>query len=132
MKLKPTEHIELNSADTSQLQRVPGIGSYFARQVTRYRERLGGFSNVHQLLEIEDFPESALSYFTIVDQPHKLKVNQLTLNELKRHPYMNYYRARAIMDYRRLRGPLKSLDDLRLLPEFTAKDLERLKPYVEF
>jgi type II secretory pathway component PulK len=31
-----------------------------------------------------------------------------------------------------LRGPLKSLDDLRLLPEFTAHDLERLKPYVAF
>ncbi|MBP7767844.1 MAG: helix-hairpin-helix domain-containing protein [Prevotella sp.] len=131
-KLKAHERVELNSADTSLLQRVPGIGSYFARQVTRYRERLGGFADVRQLLEIEDFPASALSYFTIADQPRKLKVNQLTLNELKRHPYLNYYTARAIVDYRRLRGPLKSLDDLRLLPDFTARDLERLKPYVEF
>jgi DNA uptake protein ComE-like DNA-binding protein len=131
-KLRPNEHVDLNTADTALLQRVPGIGSYYARQVARYRERLGGFSHVRQLLEIEDFPESALPYLTISGAPQQLRVNELTLSQLRRHPYLNYYQARAIIDHRRLRGPLKSLDDLRLLPEFTAHDLERLKPYVAF
>ena len=61
-----------------------------------------------------------------------MNVNKLTLNELKRHPYLNFYQARAINDYRRLKGPLKSLDDLSLLPDFTPQDIERLRPYVEF
>lgn len=132
VKLKPAERIDLNLADTAQLQRVPGIGSYFARQVDRYRQRLGGFYSVQQLKEIDDFPESALTYFIIGGEIRKLKVNQMTLNELRKHPYLNYYQARAILDYRRLRGPLTSLDDLRLLKDFTPHDLERLRPYVEF
>lgn len=132
VKLRPTERIDLNLADTSQLQRVPGIGGYFARQVDRYRQRLGGFYSVQQLKEIEDFPESALTYFIIEGEIRKLKVNQMTLNELRKHPYINYYQARAILTHRRLRGPLSSLDDLRLLKEFTPHDLERLRPYVEF
>jgi DNA uptake protein ComE-like DNA-binding protein len=111
---------------------VPGIGGYFARQVDRYRQRLGGFYSVQQLKEIEDFPESALTYFIIEGEIRKLKVNQMTLNELRKHPYINYYQARAILTHRRLRGPLSSLDDLRLLKEFTPHDLERLRPYVEF
>ena len=68
----------------------------------------------------------------IHDKPAKIAVNRLTLNQLKRHPYINYYQAKAITDSRRLRGPLKSLADLRLLKDFTPEDMERLSHYVEF
>ncbi len=44
----------------------------------------------------------------------------------------NFLQARAIADYRRLHGPLKSLDDLRLLREFPPEAIERLRPYVEY
>ena len=83
--------------------------------------------------EIDGMPEEALTYFTVdVANVKKMNLNRLTLNQLRRHPYINFYQARAICDYRRLRGPLKSLDDLRLMKEFTDDDLRRLKPYVEF
>lgn len=133
VKLKPSEHLSLNAADTAQLRKVPGIGRYYAREILRYRQQLGGFVNIDQLREIDNFPEEALPYFTIGSAPvRKMNVNKLTLNELKRHPYLNFYQARAINDYRRLKGPLKSLDDLSLLPDFTPQDIERLRPYVEF
>ena len=133
VKLKPSEHLSLNAADTAQLRKVPGIGRYYAREILRYRQQLGGFVNIDQLREIENFPEEALPYFTLGSTPvRKMNVNRLSLNELKRHPYINFYQARAINDYRRLKGPLKSLDDLSLLPDFTPRDIERLRPYVEF
>jgi DNA uptake protein ComE-like DNA-binding protein len=133
VKLQDGEHIVLNTADTAQLKRVPGIGSYYARQVVRYGQRLGGYVSIDQLDEIEDFPQEAKRYMTIDSpQPKQLNINKLTLNELKRHPYLNYYQAKAITDYRRLHGPLHSLDDLRLSRDFTAADLQRLKPYVSF
>lgn len=131
-KLQFSETIDLNTADTTLLKRVPGIGHYFAREIANYRQRLGGFYSTDQLLEIDDFPEKALPYFTLHGTPTKINVNRLTLNQLKRHPYINYYQAKAITDYRRLRGPLKSLSDLRLLKDFTADDMERLSHYVEF
>lgn len=132
-KIGPTEHISLNAADTASLMKVPGIGSYFARRIVAYRERLGGFASADQLREIDDFPVSAIPYFAVdASAIRRLKVNTLTLKELKHHPYLNYYQAKAILDYRRLRGPLHSLADLRLLPDFTADDLRRLAPYVEF
>ncbi len=135
-KLKAGEQLDLNLSDTAQLKRVPGIGSYFARRIVQYRERLGGYNSVSQLRELPDFPEQALSYLILTTQSRnnirRVNVNKLSLNELKRHPYINYYQARAITDYRRTRGQLTSLDQLRLLPEFSAGDLERLKPYVEY
>jgi DNA uptake protein ComE-like DNA-binding protein len=38
VKIRPTEKVYVNSADTQMLKRVPGIGSYFARQIVNYRE----------------------------------------------------------------------------------------------
>ena len=65
VKLRKGEHININTADTAQLMTVPGIGSYYARQIVRKRARLGGFASPKQLLEIEDFPETALEYMEV-------------------------------------------------------------------
>lgn len=132
-KLQAGEHVVLNTADTALLCRVPGIGPYYARQIVRRGQLLGGYVSVGQLDEIADFPQQAKQYF-VVDRPQvrKLNVNRLTLEQLRRHPYINYYQAKAIVDYRRLHGAIGSLDDLSLLPDFTPEAIERLRPYVEY
>lgn len=133
VKIKPGEHIDLNTADTIMLKTVPGIGSYFARKVVQYGERLGGYVSIDQLDEIEGFPLDAKEYLVVANpSPHKLNLNRLSLNELKKHPYLNFYQAREITDYRRLHGPLKSLSDLRLSKDFPPDAIARLQPYVEF
>ena len=133
LKLKPGQHVALNTADTALLKRVPGIGSGFARAIVRYRERLGGFYSTAQLMEIGNFPQSALPYFTADPSLcRKLNVNRLTLGQLRRHPYIGFYQAKTIIDHRRLHGPLRSLDDLRLYKDFPPETIERLRHYIEF
>ena len=132
-KISIGEHIEINQADTTELMKIPGIGSYYSRQIIRYRKQLGGFVNKEQLLEIDDFPEEAIKYISIDEKNiQKLRINQLTLTQLKRHPYLNYYQARAICDYRRLRGNIRSISELKLMKEFSTHDIERINPYIEY
>lgn len=133
VKLQPGQYVTLDDADTASLRKVPGIGRYYASRIVRYRNDLGGYVSVAQLSEIEGIPEAALSYFKVRGGAvRKLNLNRLTLNELKHHPYINFYQARRIIDYRRLKGPLHGIDDLRLLKDFSQRDIERLRPYVEF
>lgn len=133
VKLQPGQYVALDDADTASLRKVPGIGRYYASRIVRYRNDLGGYVSVAQLSEIEGIPEAALSYFRVTGGAvRKLNLNRLTLNELKHHPYINFYQARRIIDYRRLKGPLHSIDDLRLLKDFSQRDIDRLRPYVEF
>lgn len=133
VKLRPGQYVTLDDADTASLRKVPGIGRYYASRIVRYRNDLGGYVSVAQLSEIEGIPEAALSYFRVTGGAvRKLNLNRLTLNELKHHPYINFYQARRIIDYRRLKGPLHSIDELRLLKDFSQRDIERLRPYVEF
>ena len=133
LKLKVGEHINLVTADTTQLKKVPGIGSGWARAILNYGKRLGGYVAVGQLQEIEGFPEETLPYFSIANpQTEKINLNTATLAQLRKHPYVNFYQAKAICDYRRLKGKLTSLLQLHLLKDFTPEAIERLQPYIAF
>jgi DNA uptake protein ComE-like DNA-binding protein len=123
----------LNTADTTQLMKVPGIGSYYAKEIVRHGKWIGGYVSVDQLDEIDGFPQTAKQYF-IVDHPtpQRLNINRLSLKQLRNHPYINYYQAKAIVDYRRLHGDIKSLQDLRFSKDFTEGAIRRLEPYIEY
>ena len=133
IKIKENEHVVLNTADTTQLRTVPGIGAYYAKEIVRHGQWLGGYVSVDQLDEIEGFPQESKKYFVIQGaSPKKLNVNKLSLQQLRKHPYINYYQAKTILDYRRLHGKITSLDDLRLSKDFPPEAIRRLEPYVEF
>ena len=133
VKLSVGEHIALNTADTTMLKRVPGIGSGYARAIVNYRNRLGGYVDVNQLLDIKGIPPEALQYIVLGNSDvKKLDINHLSLNQLKQHPYLNFYQARALVESRRLHGPLRSAADLRLISDFTEADIKRLIPYLQF
>ena len=132
-KFAELTHLDLNTVDTTTLKKVPGIASYRARQIIRYRDRLGGFASVEQLSEIENLPIELQAWFVIQTGVYrKLKLNTASTGELARHPYVGSARAKAIADYRRVQGRLRSLQDLSLLPDFSADVIRRLEPYVEF
>lgn len=133
IKLKPGEHISLSTADTTMLKKVPGIGSGWAKAIVGYRQRLGGFYAVSQLREVDGFPEEALIYFDVDPSTiKKLNINRLSINQLRKHPYINFYQARAIQDYRRLHGDITNLDQLRLLSDFPPEAIARLRHYVTY
>lgn len=132
-KIKLGQRIAINSADTTELQKIPGIGRYYAQKIVRYRERLGGFVSVSQLEEIAEVPADTYAYMEIdASKVRLLDINKLSLQQLSRHPYINFYQAKAICDYRRTHGPIKDLQELHLLRDFPPAAIERLRPYVKY
>lgn len=132
-KLAAGERISVNDADTNALKRVPGIGSYYAAKVVELRARYGGFTDLSQLLEVRGLPEEALQYLTIPDGGvTKINVNRAPFRQLQNHPYIGYRRAKGIFSYRKLKGRISSLDQLRLVEGFDDAALRRLEPYVEY
>lgn len=125
--------VDLNKADTSILKRIPGIGSTLARMIVVYRQRLGGFYDVSQLQEVPHVGVELNKWFVVTSAGlHKIQVNSASLDKLRSHPYMDFYKAKAIMEYRRKRGKIKGLSQLSMFEEFTEKDLKRLSPYLTF
>ena len=104
---KPRPKVELNSADTTALMTLYGIGGYYARKIVDFRKRLGGsFASPEQLMDIYNFDrekfEALADLVTVSPEnvtPYPLW--SLPADSLRRHPYVdNLETARAIVLYR--------------------------------
>lgn len=126
--------IALNESDTTALKGIPGIGSYYASKICRYRERLGGFISLEQLKEIEGLPENIERWFTLNPNPviKQIKINETDFKGLVRHPYLNYEQVKVICNYIRKYGKIHSWEELSNNMNFTEKDFKRLEPYFSF
>jgi len=125
--------ISLDEADTTELKKVPGIGIGTAKRIIAYRQLLGGFYKVSQLQEISHISPELNKWFILKKEPiHRLNLNKFSIERLTAHPYINFYQAKVITEYRKKKGAIKSLKDLSLYEEFSAKDFERLTPYICF
>ena len=129
--------VELNTADTTTLKKVPGIGSAFAKRIVNYRTILRGYYSVTQLSEVYGIDEerySALQHWFTADPAliQKIEINTISQDSLQRHPYISYAQARVIIQLRRQKGKLTGWENLQLLNEFTDNDQTRLQPYLSF
>ena len=129
--------VELNSADTLTLQLLHGIGPTYARRIVRYRDRLGGFTNIGQLLEVYGFTPELLEHIgpsLTLDTTdiRRIDINNVELKQLIKHPYIEYYQARDIVWLRNKGVVFRSADDLRAVPSMADSTLVRLLPYISF
>lgn len=127
--------VELNSADSLDLVQLYNIGPVFARRILRYRERLGGFCSVEQLKEVYGMDSvrygSLLPYVRIdTTQIHRIDINSASLDQLKRHPYLDYYQAKAIVQLRDKVGPFQEVEDLRNIPTIEIATYNKIAPYL--
>lgn len=130
-KYQPGTVINLNLADTTELKKIPGIGSGIARKIVNYRKQLGAFCRIEQLQEIHLKVEKLRPWFSIdAGQIRRINLNKASLERMMYHPYINFYQAKVIVEYRKKKGNINSLKQLSLYEEFTPADFERMEPYV--
>lgn len=131
-KISQGKLIDINTADTAELKRIPGIGSYFARRIVELRQRRQAFLSPDELLTIRNFPETALTYMTASQNFAKIHINHSSLQQLKAHPLINHTQATDILRFRRLNGNIRSVTDISNLPSFNSEQLARLEPFLLF
>jgi len=127
--------IELNSADSIDLIRLKGIGPVFANRILRYRNLLGGFYSVEQLLEVYNFPQE-----TFIQNESKLSINPELINkirinfseyaELLKHPYLNKKDVESILIHRNTKGPFNNINDLYHSALIDSLTFVRVKSYL--
>ena len=132
-KLDEIVVFDLNKVDSLTLMQIPGIGSGIAGMIIGYRRQLGGYYNVSQLGEINLDYQQLLPWFEVHEEDISLiPVNHSSVERLRNHPYLNFYQARALVEYQQRHGDIKNLRTFILYDEFTEQDLERLSHYLSF
>jgi DNA uptake protein ComE-like DNA-binding protein len=137
--IKTDQPVELNTADTTLLKQLRGIGSGYAKMIVNYRTKLGGFYSKEQLLEVYRFPAETyakIEHQVWVDTTYiqKIPINQSSIDQLKRHPYIRYFQAKSLYD-NRLNKPeqrYNALDDLVEDRDVTPQFIAKIAPYLSF
>lgn len=131
-KFKP---IDINAASQSDIESIPGIGPFYAKNILRYRDRLGGFVRKEQLLEVWKMDEDkylSIKEFIRVDPQsvNKIKLNTASAEELKSHPYLNWNIANSIIKIRERKGGFKSIEEIKESILVDEELFNKLNPYV--
>ena len=133
IRVKDLPLLEVNRADSAQLEALPGIGPVLASRIIRYRKLLGGFYMVAQLKEIYGMSEelwmrSSPRLMVDTSGMKKLEINFLSVAELGRHPYIGFRQAKKIVKRRDSVGKYTSKEELAVL--FSTDSLQHLFPYL--
>jgi len=128
--------LEINSASIEEWDKLPGIGEYFAKNIVRHREKLGGFYNIQQVAEayrLSDSTFQSIQPFLEVDASKIQKFNPQTADfkTINRHPYITYEQTKYIMKAQKgIR--LMAKEDFLTVKIFTKEELEKVAPYFLF
>jgi DNA uptake protein ComE-like DNA-binding protein len=136
VKIKPALFlVELNSADSTQLVKLNGIGSVFANRIIKYRDLLGGFYSTSQLLEVYNFSEETfrniennITADTLLIR--KIRINFAEYPELLRHPYFNKKQVEAVLNYRNKNGSFQDIIQLKSSGLVDSETFLRIGPYL--
>ncbi|MBV5315669.1 MAG: helix-hairpin-helix domain-containing protein [Prolixibacteraceae bacterium] len=126
--------LELNSADSTELETLPGIGDKLSKRIVKYREMLGGFYSLSQLKEVYGLNEQTIQMISEKLTIDATKIKKIDWNfadakELSRHPYLRNNLSKQIVTYRSKNGSIKDLSVLRDSMILNIDEYNRLKPY---
>jgi len=140
--LKPTSNslastvsFDINTANQSQLKDIRGIGDVLSTRILKFRDKLGGFISKSQYEEVYGLSPTAISdlknntYIKSNFEPKKININS-EINILGQHPYIGYKLAKAIVNYRKQHGEIKTIQELKKLNCINDGMYAKMHPYL--
>ncbi|HEX4958514.1 MAG TPA: helix-hairpin-helix domain-containing protein [Lacibacter sp.] len=127
--------IDINKADTAAWKSLKGIGSFYAKKIVGFRDKLGGFYNIQQVAETYGLPDSifqTIKPFLRINEAdiRQINLNTATADDLKAHPYIRGTVANAIINYRNQHGAFNSVEQLLQIGAIDEILFQKIAPYL--
>lgn len=134
-KFADTLLVDINAADSLDLQQLKGIGPAFANRIIKYRKLLGGFYNKDQILEVYGMENTRYEgikdhIYVNDDSFQKIDINKATIKEMIKHPYIEFYVAKSIVTYRNEVGSIKELEEIKNIRLIYEELYQKIVPYL--
>jgi DNA uptake protein ComE-like DNA-binding protein len=128
--------MDVNSIGEKKLQYVRGVGPFYANKILEYRNMLGGFYSLDQIMEINRFPPDLLDSlktrcFVDVGKVKRMDLNEVSVADLQSHPYFRLSLARDIVDLRNRTSGFKQVSDVLKSEMIDEQLFTRISPYLE-
>jgi len=127
--------VDINLADSSAFEKLPGIGPVLAKRIIKYRTLLGGYCNPAQLREVYGISDSLyreIGTRLAADTIHVKKINLNTVSEkeLAHHPYVGRYIASAIIRYRTRVTIISNVNELKINGLVPKEIFDKIRVYL--
>ncbi len=127
--------LDINTADTSKLVKIRGIGKYFAKSIVKYRNFLGGYIKKSQLLEIYGMTKEKYSLieshlYVDTTKIKKININTADFKKINKHPYISYQDTKALIHFKEVMGKFKNINDILKYKLIPKKRFIKMKPYL--
>lgn len=121
----------INTADSVQLLKISGIGPFYASAIVEYRNKLGGYVSLNQLMELYKMDTTRflqIQPFLYLDtiEIQKLNINTADFKTILKHPYIDYETTKYIVNKRnKLKkfAALYELKDEKYMPDSLYKKM---------
>ncbi len=128
--------VDVNQADTTLFQKLPGIGSTFSKRIVNYRTKLGGFYSIEQVAEVYGLSAETYAQIKPMLQLESKNLKQLDINfaefrDLIGHPYLEKEEVNRILNRRKKQGSFKSKAQLLSDSILSPLRYERIAPYLK-
>ena len=128
--------VNINTADSTELSSLYGIGVVLSKRIIKYRSRLGGFHSVEQLKEVYGISDEVISRNAgriICKGPiRKININSAELDSLQDHFYFDRKTLNAIINYAKHHGPFKGIEELKNIRTVSDSVFNKIYPYCAF
>ncbi len=138
--------VNLNTVDFGTLSHIRGVGISLAHNIIDYREAVGGFASVSELMNVtgidKEVYDSIKEYFYIGDYVlpsddaptlpayAKININTATVREFMRLDGIGEKLARAIVEYRAENGEFVSINELKEISGISDKLFESISGFI--
>ncbi len=128
-------NFEFNTCSRFNLKQLNLLDSITIDNIMRYKKGLGGFVNLAQLYEPEGIDTTNFaklkSHLTLDLMSVKtININNCSVSQLNKHPYLSYNVATALVNYRNAHGKYIQITDLKKCMAMNDNLLKKITPYL--
>ena len=129
--------VEINSADSTALRQIRGIGAKTVVAVIQYRKLLGGFYKKEQIAELkcvtsDNFSKISEQIYCDSCKISKIDINFAPASDFEAHPYMSKRAVKLILETRESKGGWNSIEEMQKDNIFTEEQARAIAPYLLF
>ena len=145
------EKIDINKADIETLSKLPGIGPVKSKAILDYREKIGKFQSLIELIEVKGIGKKTLAkllpylemigdstavkaFLTVEESIEilgKININSASKSHLMSLTGIGEGKANAIIEYRKTNGPFKSIEEIKNVKGIGEGIFEKIKDKIE-
>ncbi len=131
------EKININTADSDELQELWGVGTATAENIIEYRNEYGVFSYFEEIKEVRGIGDSTFENIKndiilfeieeIQETERKVNINKAAEDQLKKLLNLKPEIAESLIEFREKNGPYQKLEEILKIEAIDENEFEKLK-----